>query len=224
MAADGAEDLTLLWSKEQTKGRGRRERDWISKPGNLYSTFILRPNKRADELSQASFIPPLAIVNMVATIDDTIDVGFKWPNDVLLNGRKIAGILLEAGPIENGRCDWIVAGCGVNLAHYPPDTRYPAGSIAEEIGRDVAVEAALSAYAEAFLKWYQIWLGSGFDQLRTEWLARAHGMGDHLQIDTGAEVVSGNFAGLGDTGELLLKVKDDIRSISAGDVPAVGQQ
>jgi BirA family biotin operon repressor/biotin-[acetyl-CoA-carboxylase] ligase len=224
MAADSADDLTLLWSKEQTTGRGRRERDWVSKPGNLYSTFILRPDKSAQELAQASFISPLAVAEMVLAFDDTADVRFKWPNDVLLNGKKIAGILLEAGPITQNQSDWIVAGCGVNLALHPADTRYPAGSIAEELGQEVEVEAALTTYAEAFLKWYQIWLSAGFDQLKAAWLKRAHGLGDPLQIDTGAEVVAGGFAGLGDTGELLLKVKDDIRSISAGDVRAVGQE
>jgi BirA family biotin operon repressor/biotin-[acetyl-CoA-carboxylase] ligase len=224
MAADGADDLTLLWSTEQTTGRGRRERDWVSKPGNLYSTFILRPDKSAEELAQASFISPLAVADMVRTVDDSADVRFKWPNDVLLNGKKIAGILLEAGHINNGSCEWIVAGCGVNLAHFPPDTRYPAGSIAEELGNDIEVETALTVYAEAFLRWHQTWTTSGFDPLKTAWLKRAHVVGDTLEINTGAEVISGDFAGLGDTGELLLQGKNDIRSISAGDVRAVGQE
>ena len=92
-----APDGTIVWSGEQTAGKGRLNREWLSVPGNLYSSIILRPDVTLENASQASFLPALAVSNLLAASVSEHDITFKWPNDVLLGGKKVCGILLEAG-------------------------------------------------------------------------------------------------------------------------------
>lgn len=218
LAADGAADLTIVWAKEQTAGKGRLSRSWTSEPGNLYSSVIIRPGKPVSEAAQAGFLPALAVADLLRTSVESVDVRLKWPNDVLLNGKKIAGILVEAGPVVNGQPEFLIVGCGVNLAHYPDDTRFPAGSIIGETGLAIPPEAALEAYCLAFEDWYQRWLSNGYAPLRQAWLVDAHEIGDTLNVELGGKRTEGQFAGMSDDGALLLKTEDGVRTISAGDV------
>ena len=122
---------TIVWSGEQTAGKGRQNRQWVSAPGNLYSSVILRPNVTLDNASQASFLSALAVSSLLADSVSEHDISFKWPNDVLLGGKKVCGILLESGSWETSDQKWLVLGCGINLVHSPTNTRFPATSIQE---------------------------------------------------------------------------------------------
>ena len=126
-----ASDGTIVWSLEQTAGRGRQNRQWLSAPGNIYSSVILRPTVTLENAAQASFLPALAVAGLLAASISEHEITFKWPNDVLLSGKKVCGILLESGSWETLDQKWLVLGCGINLAHSPEETRIPATSMKE---------------------------------------------------------------------------------------------
>ena len=117
-AAAGAPDGTVVWARQQRAGRGRRGRDWVSPPGNLYVSVILRPACEARHVAQLSFVAALAVLDLV---DGPLPgrARCKWPNDILVDGAKVAGILLESALEPGGRVDWVVLGIGVNLASHP---------------------------------------------------------------------------------------------------------
>ncbi|HKW54031.1 MAG TPA: biotin--[acetyl-CoA-carboxylase] ligase, partial [Stellaceae bacterium] len=147
---------------------------------------------------------------------------YKWPNDVLIDGRKVSGILLESQAAGEGRLDWLVVGIGVNLASFPENVDYPAISLAAA-GARVTVEALLEAVAEGFERWYERWREEGFAPLRAAWLLRARGLGEGIRVRLQGEEASGRFAGLDEDGALLLENGATRRRIGAGDVfPAVG--
>ena len=131
LAAEGAADGTLIWADSQTAGRGRRGRLWQSPPGNLYVSIILRPGLPVARLGQVGFAAALAIVETAASLlPPSAVVCCKWPNDVLIDGRKTAGLLLETDSLADGSAAWLVLGVGINIAGHPADTEYPATSFA----------------------------------------------------------------------------------------------
>ena len=142
---------------------------------------------------------------------------YKWPNDVLIDGRKVSGILLESQAAGEGRLDWLVVGIGVNVASFPEGVDYPAISLAAA-GARVTVEALLAAVAGGFEGWYERWREEGFQPLRQAWLARARGLGESIRVRLQGEEASGRFAGLDEDGALLLDDGGMRRCIGAGDV------
>ena len=208
-----------LWimAGRQTAGRGRRGRTWISPPGNLAATLLLRPGKPAGECAQLSFVAAIAAADLVAAHTD--DAAVKWPNDVLAGGRKIAGILLEAETAQGQETPWLAVGIGVNLAHFPPDTEFPATSLTALGGRAVQPRDALDALAVNFAKWYEVWRIEGFMPIRDAWLARAGGLGARIRARLQNEEALGVFEGLDETGALLLNQGHGrVRAIAAGEV------
>ena len=117
-AVAGAPEGTVIWARQQRAGRGRRGRAWVSPPGNLYLSVILRPACEARSVAQLSFVAALAVLDLV---DGPLPgrACCKWPNDILVDGGKVAGILLESALRAEGRVDWVVLGIGVNLASHP---------------------------------------------------------------------------------------------------------
>lgn len=212
-AVDGAPDRTLIWSREQTLGRGRRDRDWSSPVGNLYTSLILRPGVDAARMPELSFVAALGLYDGLVAIHGGGDgIALKWPNDVLFNGRKTAGLLLETE--GDG---WVVLGMGLNVASFPDGTRYPATSLRHE-GVSVSVEGALAAYIGGFGHWDERWRRDGFGPVREAWLARCKGLGEALEVRLGRETVSGVFRDLDGTGALVLDCNGAVRHITAGDV------
>jgi BirA family biotin operon repressor/biotin-[acetyl-CoA-carboxylase] ligase len=208
-----------LWiaAARQSAGRGRRGRTWISPPGNLAATLLLRPEKAAGECAQLSFVAAIAAADMIAA--HTGDVAVKWPNDVLAGGRKIAGILLEAETAQGTATPWLAIGIGVNLAHFPPGTEFPATSLAALGATPPPPREALTALAANLAKWYDIWRADGFAPIRDAWLARAGGLGARIRARLQNEEASGVFEGLDETGALLLNQGHGrVRTIAAGEV------
>jgi BirA family biotin operon repressor/biotin-[acetyl-CoA-carboxylase] ligase len=162
LAAAGAEDGTLVWAREQTAGRGRQGRGWSSPPGNLYLSMVLRPDCAPAEAAQLSFVAGLALGEAFGSIaPPMIEVTYKWPNDLLLNGRKAAGILLESHGNPDGTLDCLILGLGANLQHFPEDTSFPATSLRFEGATEVDVVALLEAFGRSFLTWVNRWLDEG---------------------------------------------------------------
>ena len=222
-AEKGAPEGTLIWAREQSAGRGRRGRSWTSVPGNLYMSILLRPQRQAGEAAQLGFAAALAIGEAVTPhLHGKAALAYKWPNDVLIDGCKTSGILLESQAAGEGRLDWLVVGMGINLVSFPPATEYPATSLAA-FGAFPSVEAMLVAVAERFRFWYERWRAEGFSPLRVAWLARARGVGDTIRVRLHGEETSGVFAGLDDDGALLLDTGTGRRRVAAGDVFPAGR-
>ena len=221
LAAEGAEDGTLVWARAQTRGRGRSGRDWASAPGNLFMSLVLRPDCPLSEAAQLGFVAALAVKDGIGSVAPPgVEVTFKWPNDVLLGGRKGAGILLESKTTAEGALDWLILGIGVNVASYPEEARFPATSLRfEGAPPDIDAETLLVAVSRHFLTWVNRWLDDGFAPLRQAWIAHAKGLGEEIEVRLPKETLTGVFETLDEEGALILCLPDGAkRRITAGDV------
>ncbi len=222
MAAAGAADGTLVWAREQTGGRGRLGRAWESPPGNLYCSLVLRPEIPLARAPELGFVAALGVGGLVGAFAPPLsEIRYKWPNDVLLNDGKVAGILLESSLAPDGRLDFLVLGVGVNVQTHPRETLFPATSLWAEGAETAEVEAALESFARHLLTWIDRWLEEGFAPVRKAWLTRAWRLNETLDVTLGDGDVSGRFSGVADDGALILAMADGgIRVIAAGDVRA----
>jgi len=217
LAITGVGEGFWLRAERQSAGRGRQGRDWVSASGNLYASTIVR--LRATDPTPAT----LALVAAVA-LAETVDLYFrqsrlqgelkiKWPNDLLVDGAKLSGILLE----RSG--DAVIIGIGVNLAHHPAVEGRLTTSLA---AHGVAVDPAdfLETLTEAFARWRDRWRHEGLGAVRSQWLARAHPIGTALtaRLPDG-EAIDGLFDGMNSDGALILRLADGCqRVIHAGDI------
>ncbi len=220
LARGRAEDGTLVWARSQTAGRGRVGRAWISPPGNLYLSLVLRPEGPAARAAELGMVASVALGEALgALLPPLIELRYKWPNDVLLNRRKVAGILLEAEPGPAGGIEWIVLGLGVNVATYPEGLEPPATSLKAECGEDFAVEQILEAFARHFLAGVNRWLDEGLEPARRIWKSRALGLGEKITVRLAQRVLEGVFADLDEGGALVLERPSGARElVTAGDV------
>jgi len=218
-ARAGAPEGTLITAMEQTSGHGRQGRAWFSPPGNFHGSVVLRPDCATAQAAQLGFAAALAVGEACAGfLPKSATLAYKWPNDVLLGGRKAAGILLESESGGGARPRFVVLGIGVNLASYPPEADFPATSL-EAVGAGrVAPGAFLEALAPALLVWYERWRESGFGSLRSKWLERAFGLGENIRVNLPREATEGIFSGLDAEGALLLETGGKTRRIAAAEV------
>jgi BirA family biotin operon repressor/biotin-[acetyl-CoA-carboxylase] ligase len=217
-ARAGAPEGTLIWAREQTSGRGRRGRRWASPGGNLYFSLLLRPQARPAEAAQVGFVAAVALAEtLVGCLPSERRISCKWPNDLLVDGAKIAGILLEAEAL-GAEPAALVLGMGVNLASHPEGLAYPATSIAAAGGR-IAGEALLEALALRLEHWYALWRGAGFAPVRGRWIDFAAGLGGPVEVRLDGATLKGRFAALDPSGALELELAEGGRRlVTAGDV------
>ncbi len=213
-----------LWigAKRQTAGRARRGRVWVMDTGNLAQTLLIKLNKTPFEASQLTFVAALAVYDLVGRYVPPSLVTIKWPNDVLLDGKKVSGILLESGSISSDSL-WLAIGIGVNLKSFPSDTDRPATAIADHLSAErttaPTVEEAGEALASAFDDWFVKWLTQGFEPVRQAWLDRTPGLHGPCIARLPNETLEGTADGIEPDGSLRLKLADGtVRVISAGDV------
>ena len=220
LARDGAPAGTLVWALEQTAGRGRRGRLWVSPRGNLYASLILRPHCPANRAVQLGFVAALAVGGALGTILPTVDLlAYKWPNDVLIGGRKVAGVLLETELGAAGSAGFLVVGVGVNLVAAPQNTEFPATSVVDEGLDAIPPEVMLEQFVQHFQSWELRWRLEGFAPVRTTWLAAsAISPGEPVRARPETATLEGRFLDIAEDGALLLEVAGERRSISAGDV------
>ncbi len=218
LAAEGAPDGSVVWARAQEAGRGRYTRQWLSPPGNLYMSVVLRPAIPASRTAELGFVAALAVAETVqAWLPPGRLAGLKWPNDVLVDGRKIAGILLE-GHITGMRLEWVIAGIGINLASAPDNPANPATSLAACGGGKPAARDVLEKLLANLAAWREIWQAGGFAPVRSAWMARATRLGEPITVRLGNEPQSGSFAGIDPDGALLMQTPQGTRRITAGEV------
>lgn len=221
-AARRARDLerpTWIMARTQTAARGRRGRKWIVPEGNLNATLVFRPEATAAEAAKRSFLAANALYQALAIYVPAEKLALKWPNDVLLSGGKVGGILLESsgqGPFV----DWLSIGIGVNLRHRPlgmTDAPFPPTSVSDG-GGDVGPLAFLSTLADAYATQEAKLLRFGFARIRDDWLANAARLGEVITARTAREDVTGIFDSIDRDGNLVLITGTGPRAISAADV------
>ncbi len=215
-AESGEAEGLVVQALHQTAGKGRQGRVWESPEGNLYASVLLRPRCTAQEAGCYAFVAALAVADVVKAVLPKSDVELKWPNDVLVGGKKISGVLLEANPPTDGKIDWLVIGVGLNVSHYPDEGLFPATSMAAE-GVKTGVQEALETLLTRLSHWRGVLQRQGFEPLRTAWLALAKK--GPLVARLPQETVEGAFAGLNGQGHLILRLPDGKETaIAAGDV------
>lgn len=220
LAADGAPEGTVIWAKQQTAGRGRRGRSWVSEEGNLYCSLLLRPKCHAFKAMNLSFIAGLSMAEAVASVlPKGTFVNCKWPNDVLVEGKKISGILLETQTVPLGGLDWMVIGAGLNITSHPVDVEFPATCLArEKVKEGVTAVHMLETFCLRFLAGYVTWKNLGFEPARKAWLRRAAWIGQEITVRLDRETLKGEFKTLDRDGSLILLQEGNERRITAGDV------
>ncbi len=219
LAAEGALDKTFVWAREQTAGRGRRGNDWISPPGNLYLSVILRPDCDVATAAQLGFVAALALADAIVARTGA-EPRLKWPNDLLIGGRKVSGILVESAGGQGGKVDWAVIGTGVNVASHPENL--PAVTSLSALGSHVTVADMVETYANSLLARVAQWRLRGFGVVREAWLDRATGIGTVIRVRLPDREEEGVFEDLDETGALVLVQGSHRQRITSGDVyPAV---
>jgi BirA family transcriptional regulator, biotin operon repressor / biotin---[acetyl-CoA-carboxylase] ligase len=219
LAREGATEGTTVWALEQTAGRGRRGRNWVSPPGNLYASIIVRPDCPAGKAAQLGFLAALAMGDALrAKLPALTGLSYKWPNDVLLRRRKLAGILLESETTAGQEPTFVIVGIGANLVSSPVEVEFPATSVAEEGLEPPSPSALLEEFAKQFQSWLQHWRIEGFAPVRLTWRARATSIGDLIRVRLEATTLHGRFLDIDDEGALLLETAIERRRISAGEI------
>jgi BirA family biotin operon repressor/biotin-[acetyl-CoA-carboxylase] ligase len=208
-----------ITARAQSAGRGRRGRAWSTGEGNLAATLLMVTDAPPAEAAQVSFLAALAAADLADTCLGPGAAQLKWPNDVLVFGRKAVGILVESGARADRRL-WLAVGIGVNLARFPTEIERPATSFAEHMaGRAPAPQEALEILAARFESWRKVWEAEGFAAIARAWTARAHGLGKPCEARLPDRTVSGVAEGLEPDGALRLRLEDGrVERITAGDV------
>ena len=210
---------TWFLARRQTEARGRQNRTWLDQPGNFAATLIFRPAATPHEAAKRSFLAANALCEALALYVDHQKLALKWPNDVLLDGGKVAGILLESssrGPFV----DWLSIGIGANLAHAPSgiETSFPPVSLSAAIGEAVDPVEFLTVLANAFATQEGKLATFGFSRIRDDWLRQAARLGEQIVARTSRETVRGIFDTVDMDGNLILITANGPRRITAADV------
>jgi BirA family transcriptional regulator, biotin operon repressor / biotin---[acetyl-CoA-carboxylase] ligase len=221
LAAARAGEAGPLWvvAGEQTAGRGRRGREWVSAPGNLYASLLLCDPAPPETAPQLAFASSLAVYDAIAdrARDLRDGLALKWPNDVLHADKKLAGILIESEMAGSKLA--VAVGIGVNCSRHPAQASFPATDIAEAGGK-VSPEGLFSVLSHCMMRRLDQWnRGAAFRGIRADWLNCATGLGGEITVRLPGRDLAGYFEGLDDAGHLLLRgVDGKLQTITAGDV------
>lgn len=216
LAVKGATEGAIVWADCQTEGRGRSGRAWVSPTGNLYCSAVLRPGVDLSTAANLSFVVALALREAIGKLCPGAMPQLKWPNDILIAGAKVAGILLETGTDDAD--PFVIAGTGVNIASKPDSPAYPAMAL-NELGQTIEPADLLGAYLAALADKLSLWRVSGFAPVREEWLNQCIGLGQPISARTGQGVEHGIFESLDGNGALILRQDDGRKStILAADI------
>lgn len=223
LALARARERGPLWitAKNQSAGRGRHGNTWVSAPGNLYASLLLTEPSAPRDAPQLSFVAALAVHDALSRAAPPLAPALKvkWPNDLLLAGEKLAGILIEA---ESQPVFTVAIGIGVNCVSHPSNTNHPATDLAAA-GAVLAPEQMFAALAPAMSERLAQWRsGQGFASIRADWLKCAVGIGEAIRVRLPERELAGCFQGLDEAGRLLLAGPDGIEIVTAGEVFALG--
>ncbi len=216
LARQGQQSPIWVLADRQSQGRGRFQRTWQSGAGNLYASGLYFFPRAPADLAQLGFAAALAGIDALANFIPADELHVKWPNDIMLDGAKLAGILPESG--QHMGQNYLVMGIGINLGFAPKITGVKTACLAKHRLCRAAPRPIdfLPSLISAFEKWVQIWETEGFEPLRRAWLSRAYGLGEMITTSDGQ---SGTFEDMRKNGALLLRnASGRAIEISAGEV------
>ncbi len=199
-------------------------RPWASPSGNLYASLLLIDPAPVSVSPQLGFVAGVALADAVASIIGPGRALLKWPNDLLIAGAKLAGLLIEATTLPDGRFVCAI-GFGVNCASHPDNTPYPATSLADHV-EELSAAVLFSELSDSFAYWLGVWSrGGNFTAIRQAWLARAHPAGTNLRVSAQDRIRGGKFKTIDEQGRLVLDCADGVITFDAGDVfPVAGAE
>ena len=215
----GAPEGTAFRANVQTKGRGRQGRDWVSPPGNLYVSILLKPKQPKPSWPSLSLVAGLALYDAILPFRDSRDLGLKWPNDLLYQGRKCAGLLLEVHD------DAILLGCGVNLYTSPEKTEgWPPISLNNDAAMSaIDADSLMASLSETLVMRYNDWNDHGFGHLKQDWVNAAAHIGQEVILSRAQDQLEGRFDDVDDKGNLCLVDAAGVgHTVSQGDVIRAG--
>ena len=216
--AGEAEGLAIQ-ALRQSAGRGRQGRGWDSPAGNLYLSVLLRPAVPLRDAPQWSFVAALAVQETLsALLPEAAKPALKWPNDVLIKGAKVAGILVETGIAPSHALDWICIGIGVNIASKPNLPDRATACLAEYLPQPPAPETVAATLLHNLAQWHDLRLAQGFDPIRDAWLRHGPAMGATVSVKRDGALLEGAFAGLSPEGGLMLAKDSEVQLILAGEI------
>jgi BirA family transcriptional regulator, biotin operon repressor / biotin---[acetyl-CoA-carboxylase] ligase len=227
-ARDGERRPTWFVTTEQTAGRGRRQRPWVAPRGNLASSILEVMDVSPAVAATLGFAAGLSLERAVQKLSieanlrragaGPLKYALKWPNDVMADGQKLAGILLEAEAVAGNRLA-VVVGIGTNVVAAPEGTPTPATSL-NALGIQIGAEEVFGALSDAWVEFRGIWdQGRGFAEVRTQWLERAPGLGEKVAIQTGNTTLEGTFDTIDEAGCLIVRTAEGKRvPVAAGEV------
>ena len=218
LISKGINSEQLILAKMQTSGRGRRGRKWISPRGNLFTSLLLKSSKSLN-IVFSTFIASLAMAEAVESISrGKILPICKWPNDLIVHGKKICGILSELVYGNNSIDKYFIIGIGVNISFYPSNLKYEATSFSD-LGISVSVDDLITCYIQRFFHWLSILNSKGFFLVRKAWIQRSYDIGSKIIVHTVDKRINGSFVGVDDFGYLIVQNIDrKIHKISSGNV------
>lgn len=218
-ALDGETGPLWALAKVQTAGYGRRGRAWLSEMRNFTASLLFSPAGNPETRAQLSFVAGLATINLLETVCQPGTLQLKWPNDILANGAKVAGLLLESVNIASPPL--MSLGIGINLVSNPQNLDYPTAKIVDVVKEqniDLRPEVLVASLDQFFWREYEDWRLNGFVGVRERWLANAAGLNEEITVNLPTESLHGHFHGLSASGALELRQGERIRTIGAGEV------
>ncbi len=220
LAASGDKGPVWITAGCQTTGRGRQGKVWTSKPGNLYTSLLFSPQLKPMDAGALPFITALAVRDTFVKLGlPSEQVQCKWPNDILVNGKKASGILIESSAKGGAYLDHVIVGVGMNLLHSPSDAAFKATSFFEETGKTVEVQNALQILSHALKERLDKWDIGDFTPIKQEWTENAWGLGQTREIRTANSTFEGTLLGLDEQGGLsVLLASGEEQSIYAADI------
>ncbi|MBM5782373.1 MAG: biotin--[acetyl-CoA-carboxylase] ligase [Pelagibacterales bacterium] len=210
-------DFEIILANSQSSGKGRNERNWNSPNGNLYFSLVLKPNLEIAKIPQISFVAIAALRIAIEKINiQNLEIKNKWPNDLLINQKKVAGLLLESKFSQNS-CNFVIVGIGLNLISNPDNTIFPSSNL-KDCGIAITKEKILELFLDQFTEIYNNYLSYGFKGIRNLWLKEAYLLDKEIKAKNGSEEITGIFKDLDEEGNLLIEVSGVVRKILAADI------
>ena len=212
-----SQDGDVVVSETQHSGRGRRGREWHSPKGGIYISFILKPNVPPERAPQITLLSSVALVETLNSMKSKMNAKIKWPNDILISGRKISGILTELSS-DMEKINYVVVGIGINLNTDLEDLPEKAASLKVEMGQEISVKLFLKSFFERYDIVYQEYLDNGIDQIIEKWKKNSDTLGKNVKIIGINETYDGLAKDIDENGALILKTKEKEIKVYSGDV------
>lgn len=196
----GISNETVIIADKQTEGRGRTGKSWVSPEGNFYASLIINQETDVSKLTELTFVTALAVGNTLLSFISDSNVQHKWPNDILIDDKKISGILLE----KKSNSNWLIIGIGININHAP----LPGTTCISNYGESVSNIDLLKKLIINFNKLRKQWLFDGFYAIREMWLKKVFKMNEQISVKLADKLYEGIFADIDKSGKLVLQQKD----------------